>query len=178
MSATHNTKNFAAHGGNEWVIGGKLTVLEGAEVAGLVDVSLLVPATAAALGGVKAAAKGVGDTVEVKVGDDDKLYAPAYPADYVLPAAAADALGGVKAAAKGVGDTVEVKVGDDDKLYAPTYPADYVLPAAAADALGGVKLAANQEDSVASTIAALKDDFNALLTNLKAAGIVAPDAEG
>ena len=29
---TYNTKNYAAHGGAEWVIGGKLTILEGAEV--------------------------------------------------------------------------------------------------------------------------------------------------
>ena len=32
MPNTHNTKNFFAHGGNELVIGGKLTFLEGAEV--------------------------------------------------------------------------------------------------------------------------------------------------
>lgn len=35
MPDTHNTKNFMAHGGNELVIGGKLTFLEGAEVEGL-----------------------------------------------------------------------------------------------------------------------------------------------
>ena len=34
MSDTHNTKNFFAHGGNELVIGGKLTFLPGAEVEG------------------------------------------------------------------------------------------------------------------------------------------------
>ena len=34
MTNTHVTKNFAAHGGNEWVIGGKLTFLEGATVEG------------------------------------------------------------------------------------------------------------------------------------------------
>ena len=32
MPNTHNTKNFFAHGGNELVIGGKLTFLDGAEV--------------------------------------------------------------------------------------------------------------------------------------------------
>ena len=32
MPNTHNTKNYFAHGGNELVIGGKLTFLEGAEV--------------------------------------------------------------------------------------------------------------------------------------------------
>lgn len=35
MPDTHNTRNFMAHGGNELVIGGKLTFLEGAEVEGL-----------------------------------------------------------------------------------------------------------------------------------------------
>ena len=35
MSDTHNTRNFAAHGGGTWVIGGKLTFLPGAEVEGL-----------------------------------------------------------------------------------------------------------------------------------------------
>ena len=32
MANTYNTKNYFAHGGNELVIGGKLTFLEGAEV--------------------------------------------------------------------------------------------------------------------------------------------------
>ena len=133
MSDTHNTRNYAAHGGGEWVIGGKLTVLEGATVEGLT-------ATAAP--------------------------------------ASATALGGIKAAAKAVTDIVEAKIGEDAKLYVPAYPEDYVLPSATADALGGVKLAANQVDSAASTIAALNIEFNALLAKLKAAGIMAPDAEG
>ena len=133
MSDMHNTRNYAAHGGGEWVIGGKLTVLSGATVEGLT-------ATAAP--------------------------------------ASATALGGVKAAAKAVTDTVEAKIGEDAKLYVPAYPEDYVLPSATADALGGVKLAANQVDSTASTIAALNIEFNALLAKLKAAGIMAPDAEG
>ncbi len=133
MSDTHNTRNYAAHGGGEWVIGGKLTVLSGATVEGLT-------ATAAP--------------------------------------ASATALGGIKAAAKAVTDTVEAKIGEDAKLYVPAYPEDYVLPSATADALGGVKLAANQVDSAASTIAALNIEFNALLAKLKAAGIMAPDAEG
>lgn len=133
MGATHNTKNFAAHGGNEWVIGGKLTVLEGATVEG-------IAATAAP--------------------------------------ASAEALGGIKAAAKGAGDTVEVKVGEDAKLYVPAYPEGYVLPAAAAADIGGVKLVENQIASTAATIADLKTDVNALLAKLKAAGVMAPDAEG
>ncbi len=96
MSDTHNTRNYAAHGGGEWVIGGKLTVLQGATVEGLT--STTAPASAEALGGIKAAAKAVTDTVEAKIGEDAKLYVPTYPEDYVLPAAAADALGGVKLA--------------------------------------------------------------------------------
>lgn len=31
----YNTKNYQAQGGDEWVIGGKLTVKEGAEIEGL-----------------------------------------------------------------------------------------------------------------------------------------------
>ena len=34
MSDAHNTKNYFAHGGNELVIGGKLTFLPGASVEG------------------------------------------------------------------------------------------------------------------------------------------------
>jgi len=100
MSDTHNTRNYAAHGGGEWVIGGKLTVLEGATVEGLTATA--APASADALGGIKAAEKGVGDTVEAKIGEDAKLYVPAYPEDYVLPAATADTLGGVQLAANQV----------------------------------------------------------------------------
>ena len=37
--------------------------------------------------------------------------------------------------------------------------------------------AENQADSTASTVATLKDDFNALLAKLKTAGIVAADPE-
>jgi len=96
MSDTHNTRNYAAHGGGEWVIGGKLTILEGATVEGLTATA--APASTEALGGIKAAAKAETDTVEAKIGTDAKLYVPAYPEDYVLPVAAAEALGGVKLA--------------------------------------------------------------------------------
>lgn len=37
------TKNYVAKGGEEWVIGGKLTILEGAEVEGLDGGSATVP---------------------------------------------------------------------------------------------------------------------------------------
>ena len=100
MSNTYNTRNYAAHGGGEWVIGGKLTILEGATVEGLTATA--AAASADALGGIKAAERGVGDTVEAKIGEDAKLYVPAYPEDYVLPAATADTLGGVQLAANQV----------------------------------------------------------------------------
>ena len=32
---SNSTRNFQAHGGNEWVIGGKLTFLPGAEIEGV-----------------------------------------------------------------------------------------------------------------------------------------------
>lgn len=48
----------------------------------------------------------------------------------------------------------------------------FPVPAATATALGGVKKAAKQDDSTATTVAALKDDFNALLAKLIAAGIM------
>nr|EKX8495210.1 hypothetical protein [Citrobacter amalonaticus] len=45
----------------------------------------------------------------------------------------------------------------------------YTLPAATTSALGGVKKAATQDDSVATDVAGLVTDFNALLAKLKAA---------
>ena len=86
MPNTHNCKNYTAHGGNETVIGGKLTFLPGAEVEGLADL-LDIPQGAAA----------------------------------------------------------------------------YAAPAA------------YQADSTATTVAGLKDDFNALLAKLRAAGILAAE---
>ena len=35
---SENTRNYHAHGGSEWVIGGKLTFLPGATVAGAEDI--------------------------------------------------------------------------------------------------------------------------------------------
>lgn len=97
---SYNIKNYREQGGESWVVDGKLTVngtLEvdaGATVTGLVDVSLLAPASASALGGIKAATKGEGDTVECKIdAASSKLYV-APPA-----VATADAAGVVKMAA-------------------------------------------------------------------------------
>lgn len=39
------TKNYMGPGGEEWVIGGKLTILPGAEVSGLVESGLTPAAT-------------------------------------------------------------------------------------------------------------------------------------
>ncbi len=86
-------KNYIDPVTNELVIGGEIqingtmTVDQNATVTGLVAAPLA--AAGAALGGVKAAAKGAGDTVEVKVGEDEKLYVPTYP---VVPVAANQAI--------------------------------------------------------------------------------------
>ena len=62
MSDTYNTRNYAAHGGGEWVIGGKLTFLEGATVDGF-------PAAAAeAAGGVMLAANQADSTASTIAG--------------------------------------------------------------------------------------------------------------
>ena len=115
MPNTHNTKNYMAHGGNELVIGGKLTFLEGAEVENFPG------------GG------GGGGS-------------------YTLPPATASTLGGVK-----VGSGLSVT--EEGVLSA-----DGFTPAAA------------QADSEATTIAALKEDFNTLLAALHTAGLMAAAA--
>lgn len=90
---SYNVKNYTEQGGEKTVIGGTLEILEGASVTGLSGYTLPA-ASASALGGVKAAAKGSGDTVEVKLGTDEKLYVPAYPAAAVqADSTAADAAG-------------------------------------------------------------------------------------
>ena len=83
---SHNTKNYMEQGGEKLVIGGTLEIKEGATVTGLPDGSgcVLPAATAEALGGVKASARTEEtDTVEVKIGANNKLYVPSYP---VVPA--------------------------------------------------------------------------------------------
>ncbi len=157
---SYNTKNYMEQGGEKLVIGGKLEVLEGATVTGIVKA-----ATATKLGAVKAAARTPEtDTVEVKIGTDGKLYVPTYPADLPFSPATADDLGCVIAAPAGETDTVEAKIGADNKLYVPAYP---VVPE--------IPVAANIPASEATTVALLLADFNALLTALKTAGIMAAD---
>ncbi len=78
----YNTLNYITEGGDELVIGGTLTVKEGATVTGITETA--AAASVSALGGIKAATKGAGDTVECKIdGTSKKLYVPTYP---VLPA--------------------------------------------------------------------------------------------
>ena len=117
MSDTHTTKNYFAHGGNELVIGGKLTFLTGATVEG---------------------GEGLFDGSEGG-------------GTYTLPVATADTLGGVK-----IGSGLTITDG--------VLSADGVTPAAA------------QADSEATTIAALKEDFNALLAALRTARLLAAAA--
>jgi hypothetical protein len=76
-----------------------------------------------------------------------------------LPLATETVSGGVKATTKGAGDTVEVKIdGTSGKMYVPTYAK-----------------AANQAASTEATSPTVIE-FNALLTKLKAAGLMVADA--
>lgn len=90
----------------------------------------------------------------------------------VAGAATATVLGGVKASTKGAGDTVEVKINTStSKLYVPTYP---VLPEeATTEAAGIVKQAANV--TLAAGEAPTKAEFDALITALIAAGLIAAE---
>ena len=83
---SYNTKNYIEQGGEKTVIGGTLEIAEGASVTGLSANPLLV-ATAETLGGVKAEETDIGDTVEVKIGEDSKLYVPTYPVVPEIPIA-------------------------------------------------------------------------------------------
>ena len=75
---SYNAKNYTEQGGDVTHIGGKLIIEEGAEVEGLPAPEVEV-ATEDTLGGIKAAAKGAGDTVPCKIGEDGNLYVPTYP---------------------------------------------------------------------------------------------------
>ena len=97
-----SVKNYFDPISKDFIIGGKARVKTGAtlivEDGGLVEgiTGVAGAATASTLGGVKAATKGAGDTVEVKIDPTtSKLYTP----PYTLPGAGAEAIGGVKAAA-------------------------------------------------------------------------------
>jgi len=73
-------------------------------------------------------------------------------------------IGGIKAAPKAETDTVPAKIGGDGKLYVPNYPIVKEIP-----------VAANQVESTAEDVSTLLVDFNALLTKLKAAGLMEAD---
>ena len=83
MSNTYNAKNYFAHGGNELVIGGRLTFLDGAEVenfpGGEGGESYTLPAASAnTLGGVKV---GNGLTITDGVLSADGVTPAGYVAD-------------------------------------------------------------------------------------------------
>ena len=90
----YNARNYMAQGGDRLVIGGTLEIKEGASVTGLPSATVAA-ATETSIGGVLAAAKAETDTVEAKIGEDQKLYVP----PYTLPAAETGTLGGVLLAA-------------------------------------------------------------------------------
>lgn len=103
----------------------------------------------------------IGGTLEIKQG----ASVTGLPATQISKATET-ILGGIKAAAKADTDTVPVKIGEDGQLYVPTYPA-----------LPEISVAENQAESTAEDVAGLLADFNALLMKLKAAGLMAADAE-
>ena len=75
---SYNVKNYTEQGGEKTVIGGTFEVLDGATVTGVTGITAAAKATV--LGGIKAATKGAGDTVEAKIdGTSSKLYVPTYP---------------------------------------------------------------------------------------------------
>lgn len=83
---SYNTKNYMEQGGEKLVIGGTLEVKDGATVTGITGVTATANSTT--LGGIKAAAKGAGDTVEVKIdATTAKLYVPAYATNATTSAA-------------------------------------------------------------------------------------------
>ncbi|GAB6170815.1 hypothetical protein JCM15765_02930 [Paradesulfitobacterium aromaticivorans] len=104
----------------------------------------------------------IGGTLEIKEG----ASVTGLPSSTISLATEA-AIGGVKAAAKTEMDTVPAKIGEDGKLYVPTYPSIEEIP-----------VLENQANSTASDIAGLVTDFNALLSKLKSAGLMAADIQG
>lgn len=89
------TKNYIDPITGDLVIGGGLIIKEGATVDGLAA-DPLTAAGAAALGGVKAANAGAGDTVECKINTSSKkLMVPAYPKAANLAASTAEDVAGL-----------------------------------------------------------------------------------
>ena len=106
---SYNVKNYTEQGGEKTVIGGILEIKEGATVTGITATA--APASAAALGGIKAAASAAGDTVEVKIDTaSSKLYVPTYP---VLPEEATVEVAGIVKQATNVAAVEEALTADD-----------------------------------------------------------------
>jgi hypothetical protein len=106
---SYNVKNYTEQGGEKTVIGGILEIKEGATVTGITATA--APASAAALGGIKAAASGEGDTVEVKINTaSSKLYVPTYP---MLPEEATVEVAGIVKQATNVAEVEEAPTADD-----------------------------------------------------------------
>jgi len=147
------TKNYSKDNGDTLVIGGKLVIEEGAQVEGLGGE--LPVASAETLGGVK-----VGTNLTI---DENGVLS----ADSQTPGiASADTAGVVK-----IGSNLSI---DENGVLS----ADSQTPnAATTEAAGIVKMAENQADSQGSNLLTLEAAFNNLLAKLKAAGIMAPDAE-
>ena len=146
---SYTTKNYTEQGGENTVIGGKLTVGEGGEIdiksGAEVSGFPYSAATADKLGAVK-----VGNGLNVTSGGEMSVKV-----------AAADTLGGVKVGT-GLSATGEGVLS---------------VKAAAADEIGGVKIAANQAASTAADVAGVVADLNSLIGKLKTAGIMAADAQ-
>lgn len=108
-------KNFFDRITKKFIVGGEMVVKptgtvtfeDGAQLVGVTGIA--AAATADALGGVKAAVKGAGDTVECKI---DEATSKLYCAPYELPEAAADAIGGVKLAANVAAVSAEGELAD------------------------------------------------------------------
>lgn len=107
---SYNVKNYTEQGGEKTVIGGILEIKEGATVTGITATA--APASAAALGGIKAEASTAGDTVEVKIdAASSKLYVPTYP---VLPEEATTEVAGIVKQATNVAEVAEGAPTADD----------------------------------------------------------------
>lgn len=105
------TKNYSDKGGDRTVINGEIVINGTFSVGDDATVPLITSvATATVLGGVKAAEKGVGETVEAKIdGTSKKLFVPTYP---VLPIEATSEVAGiVKQAENQVASTASTVAG-------------------------------------------------------------------
>lgn len=107
---------------------------------------ILPVATASALGGIMAASRGSGDTVEVKIdAGTRRLYVPSYP---TVPILAEVAITGKYAdlSQRPTLSAVASSGSYADLADKPAIPPSYTLPAAAADRLGGVVAATRGAD--------------------------------